>query len=54
MERGAPSLLLLKKSGPFAGFDETDIQAKLLKLMVSDKAPEWLHGDAINGISRNS
>lgn len=37
----------MKKSGPFAGFDESDIQAKLLKLMVADKAPEWLHGDAI-------
>ncbi|WP_430206097.1 hypothetical protein [Paenibacillus illinoisensis] len=23
------------------------MQAKLLKLMVADKAPEWLHGDAI-------
>lgn len=37
----------MKRSGPFAGFDENDIQAKLLKLMVADKAPEWLHGDAI-------
>ncbi|KQY83320.1 glutathione peroxidase [Paenibacillus sp. Root52] len=46
-EAAHPLYDFLKKSGPFAGFDETDVQAKLLKLMVSDKAPEWLHGDAI-------
>ncbi|WP_106767462.1 glutathione peroxidase [Paenibacillus faecalis] len=37
----------LKKEGPFEGFDEENINAKLLKLMISDKAPQWLHGDAI-------
>lgn len=46
-ENAHPLYDFLKKSGPFAGFDESDIQAKLLKLMITDKAPEWLHGDAI-------
>ncbi|MNP61850.1 Hydroperoxy fatty acid reductase gpx1 [compost metagenome] len=46
-EAAHPLYDFLKRSGPFTGFDETDIQAKLLKLMVAEKAPEWLHGDAI-------
>jgi glutathione peroxidase len=46
-EAAHPLYDFLKKSGPFEGFDESDVQAKLLKLMVADKAPEWLHGDAI-------
>ncbi|MNW31587.1 Hydroperoxy fatty acid reductase gpx1 [compost metagenome] len=37
----------LRKAIAFEGFDEEDINAKLLKLMVADKAPEWLHGNAI-------
>lgn len=46
-EEAHPLFDYLKKAAPFQGFDESDINAKLLKLMVSDKAPEWLVGDAI-------
>ncbi|UHA72229.1 glutathione peroxidase [Paenibacillus sp. 481] len=37
----------LKQQAPFGGFDESDIQAKLLRLMISEKNPEWLVGDSI-------
>lgn len=37
----------LKKAAPFQGFDETNMSSKLLKMMVSGKAPEWLLGNAI-------
>lgn len=37
----------MKEQAPFRGFDETNIQEKLLKMMVFDKNPEWLPGDAI-------
>lgn len=46
-EQAHPLYDFLKKSGPFAGFDESDSNGKLLKLMIADKAPHWLHGDAI-------
>lgn len=42
-----PLFDFLKQTGPFSGFDESDVQAKLLKLMISDNTPEWLHGNAI-------
>jgi Glutathione peroxidase len=37
----------LKQQAPFQGFDLNDIQAKLLKLMIAEKYPEWLVGDDI-------
>lgn len=37
----------LIKSQPFRGFDETNIQEKLLKLMIFEKAPALLVGDEI-------
>jgi len=36
----------LKKAAPFKGFED-HMNAKLLKLMITEKAPEWLLGDAI-------
>lgn len=42
-----PLFQYLKKEAPFKGFDENDIQSKLLKLMVTEKNPEWLVGDEI-------
>ncbi|CAG7640376.1 Hydroperoxy fatty acid reductase gpx1 [Paenibacillus allorhizosphaerae] len=37
----------LKKAAPFQGFEENNMSATLLKLMVTEKAPEWLCGDAV-------
>lgn len=42
-----PLFQYLKQEAPFQGFDETNIQAKLLKMMIAEKNPEWLVGDAI-------
>ncbi|WP_027409852.1 glutathione peroxidase [Anoxybacteroides tepidamans] len=42
-----PLFQYLKQQAPFQGFDETNSMAKLLKLMILDKAPEWLAGDEI-------
>lgn len=46
-EQAHPLFDYLKKAAPFQGFDESDINAKLLKMMVADKAPQWLVGDAV-------
>lgn len=46
-EEAHPLFDYLKKNAPFQGFDEDNFNVKLLKVMVSEKAPEWLHGDAI-------
>lgn len=37
----------LKKAAPFAGFDESNIAAKLLKMMLAEKEPELLVGNDI-------
>lgn len=42
-----PLFQYLKQEAPFQGFDESDVQARLLKLMIAEKNPEWLVGDAI-------
>lgn len=42
-----PLFQYLKKQAPFKGFDENNVQAKLLKMMIADKNPEWLVGDEI-------
>jgi glutathione peroxidase len=42
-----PLFQYLKKIAPFRGFDETNPTAKILKLMILDKTPEWLVGDEI-------
>jgi glutathione peroxidase len=46
-EEADPLFRFLKQEAPFQGFNTDDIQAKLLKLMIMDKYPEWLVGDAI-------
>jgi glutathione peroxidase len=46
-EEAHPLFTYLKKQAPFQGFDETNVNAKLLKLMISEKNPEWLVGDEI-------
>lgn len=45
--QASPLFEYLKKEAPFQGFDESNIQAKLLKMMISEKNPEWLVGDSI-------
>lgn len=42
-----PLFAYLKNAAPFKGFDETNINVKLLKMMVTEKNPEWLPGDSI-------
>ncbi|WP_248929614.1 glutathione peroxidase [Paenibacillus hamazuiensis] len=46
-ENAHPLFDYLKKSAPFRGFDETNINEKLLKMMIAEKNPEWLVGDSI-------
>ena len=46
-EQEAPLFKFLKESAPFRGFDESNIHEKLLKLMITEKNPEWLVGDSI-------
>ena len=46
-EDASPLFQYLKQQAPFQGFDPNNIQAKLLRLMVMDKHPEWIVGDAI-------
>lgn len=42
-----PLFQYLKQKAPFRGFDESNIQEKLLKMMIFEKNPEWLVGDNI-------
>lgn len=42
-----PLFKYLKEQQPFRGFDENNIQEKLLKFMLLEKSPEWLVGDEI-------
>jgi len=42
-----PLFEYLKRQAPFKGFDESNINAKLMKMMISEKYPEWLVGDSI-------
>lgn len=42
-----PLFQYLKNKAPFKGFDEDNIQSKLLRMMISEKNPEWLVGDAV-------
>jgi len=42
-----PLFQYLKQQVPFQGFNKTNSTAKLLKLMILDKTPEWLVGDEI-------
>ncbi|MFC0212985.1 glutathione peroxidase [Paenibacillus chartarius] len=37
----------LRKAAPFKGFDDSNMNAKLLKMMITEKNPEWLLGDSI-------
>jgi glutathione peroxidase len=42
-----PLFQYLKSEAPFAGFDESNMPARLLKMMISEHNPEWLIGDSI-------
>ncbi|ALF10741.1 glutathione peroxidase [Parageobacillus thermoglucosidasius] len=42
-----PLFQYLKKEAPFKGFDETNANGRILKLMIMEKNPEWLVGDEI-------
>jgi len=42
-----PLFQYLKQQALFRGFSKTNSTAKLLKLMILDKTPEWLVGDEI-------
>lgn len=42
-----PLFRYLKQKAPFRGFDETNIEEKLLKMRLSHEYPEWLVGDSI-------
>lgn len=42
-----PLFQYLKKQAPFKGFDDSNIQDKLLKMMIADRNPERLVGDEI-------
>lgn len=42
-----PLFQYLKNEAPFKGFDENNIQAKLLKMMITERNPEWLVGNEI-------
>ncbi|GEN56355.1 glutathione peroxidase [Halolactibacillus alkaliphilus] len=42
-----PVFQFLKQAHPFEGFDETTMNGKLIKKIVSDKYPEWLVGNDI-------
>lgn len=42
-----PLFQYLKNQAPFRGFDESNFNEKLLKMMIFDKNPEWLVGNEI-------
>ena len=42
-----PLFRYLKNEAPFQGFDEKNINEKFLKVMLSEKYPEWKAGDEI-------
>lgn len=42
-----PVFQFLKQAKPFEGFDETTMNGKLIKKIVSDKYPEWVVGNDI-------
>lgn len=42
-----PLFQYLKEQAPFQGFDETDMQQKLLKMKLESLYPQWVVGDAI-------
>lgn len=42
-----PLFNYLKEQAPFKGFDESDMQQKLLKMKLASLAPQWVVGDAI-------
>lgn len=42
-----PVFQFLKQAQPFEGFDETTMNGKLIKKIVSDKYPEWIVGNDI-------
>ncbi|MCR8634250.1 MULTISPECIES: glutathione peroxidase [Paenibacillus] len=46
-EHAHPLFDYLKRAAPFQGFDEANFNAKLLKMMITEKSPEWLYGDSI-------
>ncbi|PXW87325.1 glutathione peroxidase [Streptohalobacillus salinus] len=45
--RSHPIFQFLKQEKPFQGFDETTMNGKLIKKIVTDRYPEWVVGDDI-------
>ncbi|MBU8907903.1 glutathione peroxidase [Desertibacillus haloalkaliphilus] len=46
-EEQAPLFQYLKREAGFEGFDDSNSSAKLMRMMISERNPEWLTGDAI-------
>ncbi len=46
-EEAHPLYQYMKEALPFHGFDENNIQSKLLKMMITENNPEWLIGNEI-------
>ncbi|MEK4027981.1 MULTISPECIES: glutathione peroxidase [Bacillaceae] len=46
-EQADPLFQYLREAAPFRGFDDANVNEKLLKMMIADRNPEWLVGDAI-------
>ncbi|OCA89058.1 glutathione peroxidase [Pseudobacillus wudalianchiensis] len=46
-ENADPLFQYLREFAPFRGFDDSNINEKLLKMMIADRNPEWLVGDSI-------
>lgn len=46
-KRAHPIYQFLKNEQPFQGFDESTMNGKLLKRIISDRYPEWLIGNDI-------
>ncbi|SDC36237.1 glutathione peroxidase [Pelagirhabdus alkalitolerans] len=46
-KRSHPLFQYLKEAQPFQGFDDSTMNAKLIKKIIEDRYPEWLTGDEI-------
>lgn len=46
-KRANPLFHFLKREQPFQGFDESNMNGKILKRLISDRYPEWAVGDEI-------
>lgn len=46
-DQADPLFQYLREAAPFRGFDDANVSEKLLKMMISDRNPEWLIGDSL-------